>query len=63
VDIMADCETVSRSWTTGCGVEDTLEVVLGDLDVGELVVVVGVLWKSVDPSRRLSIWNAYQVKV
>jgi hypothetical protein len=63
VDVVADCETVTRSRTAGCGIEDTLEVVLGDLDVGELVVVVGVLRKSVRVSQDFRIWSAYQVKV
>jgi hypothetical protein len=63
VDVVANCETVSGSRTAGSGIEDALEVVLGDLDVRELVVVVGVLRKSVRVSRGVRIWEAYQVKV
>jgi hypothetical protein len=42
VNVVSDGKTISgRRATIGC-VENTLEVVLGNLDVGELVVIIGV---------------------
>lgn len=40
VDIVGNGQTVTSGWAAGSGVEDALEVILGDLDVRELVVVV-----------------------
>jgi hypothetical protein len=42
VDVVADSETVAGLWAAGGRVEDALEVVFGNLDVRELVVVIGV---------------------
>jgi hypothetical protein len=42
VDVVGDGEAVAGLGAALCGVEDALEVVFGDLDVGQLVVVVGV---------------------
>jgi len=42
VDIVSNSKAVSRLWATGSLVKDALEVVLSDLDVGELVVVISV---------------------
>lgn len=42
MDVVGDGEAVARLGAAGGGIKDALEVVLGDLDVGQLVVVVGV---------------------
>ena len=42
MDVVGNSQTVTRSGATRSSIEDPLEVVLGDLDVGQLVVVVGV---------------------
>lgn len=40
VDVVGNGQTVTSGWATGSGVEDALEVILGDLDVLELVVII-----------------------
>jgi len=42
MNIVANSKTGASGGTTGCGVKNPLEVILGDLDVGELVVVIRV---------------------